>query len=73
MQTSLDAEPEVFLDPNALSEDGTVSLSATEFSEDGELLAYALSESGSDWMTIKVCNVSHKHCKPVCTRNGLVT
>ena len=57
MQTSLDAEPEVFLDPNALSEDGTVSLSATEFSEDGELLAYALSESGSDWMTIKVCHI----------------
>lgn len=45
----LDQEPVLLLDPNCLSEDGTVALTAFEVSEDGRLLAYGLSKAGSDW------------------------
>lgn len=51
------AEWEALLDPNSLSEDGTVSLGATSFTEDGTLLAYALGESGSDWRELRVMEV----------------
>lgn len=47
----------MFLDPNALSSDGTISLSGKAFSEDGNFLAYGYSESGSDWVKIKVRDV----------------
>jgi prolyl oligopeptidase len=43
---SLDAEPEVLIDPNTLSEDGTIALSNISISEDGNLMAYGLSTSG---------------------------
>ena len=47
--TSLDAEPRVLLDPNQLSADGTVALAGLAISDDGNLLAYGTSASGSDW------------------------
>ncbi|MGF1523152.1 MAG: prolyl oligopeptidase family protein [Leptolyngbyaceae cyanobacterium] len=54
---SLDAEPRVLLDPNTLSEDGTIALRGTAISEDGTYLAYGLSASGSDWMEWKVRHI----------------
>jgi prolyl oligopeptidase len=54
---NLDAESKVLLDPNQLSEDGTIALSGLELSEDGNLMAYGLSGSGSDWQEWKVRDV----------------
>lgn len=54
---SLDAEPKELLDPNKLSGDGTVALSGTDVSDDGKLLAYGLSTSGSDWQEWKVRDI----------------
>ncbi len=42
-------EPEVFLDPNTFSEDGTTSLAGLSFTEDGSRAAFMISEGGSDW------------------------
>ena len=54
---TLEDQPKVLLDPNKLSEDGTVALSGLSISEDGKLLAYGLSASGSDWQEWKVRDV----------------
>ncbi|WP_257309264.1 prolyl oligopeptidase family serine peptidase [Geothrix fuzhouensis] len=48
----------VLLDPNTLSKDGTVALSGASFTEDGRLMAYAVSVAGSDWQTWKVRDVA---------------
>ena len=53
-----DAKGRVFLDPNALSADGTVALSDVSFSEDGNYCAYSVAESGSDWVEIRVIDVA---------------
>ena len=50
-------EPEVLLDPNTFSEDGTVALSGFSVSDDGNWLAYGISSGGSDWREFKVRNV----------------
>ncbi len=57
---SLTAEPKVLLDPNKLSEDGTVALSQAAFSKDGKYLAYSIAKSGSDWNEIYVMDVASR-------------
>lgn len=54
MQQTLDGEPTVLLDPNKLSDDGTVSLGGISFSNDGNYMAYTIQRSGSDWVEIYV-------------------
>ncbi len=51
---------EIFLDPNTFSKDGTTSLADVSFTEDGSLVAYAISEGGSDWRKIIVLNAKDK-------------
>lgn len=60
----MDGKPEVLLDPNTLSDDGTVALSTYAVSEDAKYLAYGTSSSGSDWVTIKVKRVDDKSTEP---------
>ncbi|MCW8109697.1 prolyl oligopeptidase family serine peptidase [Alteromonas ponticola] len=55
-----DEAPEVFIDPNTFSEDGTVSLAGMEFSEDGSLVAYQTSTGGSDWRDVFIMNAETK-------------
>src|SRR4051794_16315059 len=57
MQKTLESEPTLVLDPNKLSEDGTVALMNQSWSKDGRLLAYGVSSSGSDWQEIRVRDV----------------
>lgn len=60
----------VLLDPNRLSEDNTVSLASTVPSEDGRLLAYALSDGGSDWREWHVLEVATgRELEDTITRN----
>ena len=56
-------EPEVFLDPNTFSEDGTTSLSEISFSKNGKLVAYTISEGGSDWRKVIIMDAISKEIK----------
>jgi prolyl oligopeptidase len=56
-QQGLDGESKLLLDPNSLSSDGTIALGDWSVSDDGEVFAYALSDGGSDWRTIKLRRV----------------
>ncbi len=53
-------EAEVFLDPNTFSKDGTTSLGGLSFSENGKILAYSISEGGSDWRKVILMNTENK-------------
>lgn len=54
---SLDEAPRVLIDPNAWSQDGTIALSSASPSDDAKLLAYTVSEAGSDWKNLRILNV----------------
>jgi len=58
IQTGLDGAPQVLLDPNAWSADGTVQLSAFEPSKDAKHAVYGISSSGSDWQQYKVMELA---------------
>jgi prolyl oligopeptidase len=57
---NIDGTPRVFLDPNTLSDDGTVALANLSFSENGKYCAYSISRGGSDWNEIFVYDVDNK-------------
>jgi prolyl oligopeptidase len=62
--TSLTAEPQLLLDPNTLSADGTVALTSYHISDDGNLMAYGISRAGSDWQEWRVRDVQTGKDRP---------
>ncbi len=58
VQEGLKGKPRVLLDPNTLSDDGTVALSAIAVSHDGRYLGYGVSRGGSDWQEFRVRDVA---------------
>lgn len=71
MQRNLESAPVKILDPNELSDDGTVSVNSEYYSNDGCMIAYKISRSGSDWHEIRIrdldsgieCNETLIWCK----------
>jgi len=64
IQEGLEGEPEVFIDPNKLSPDGTVRISLIGFSQDHRYVAYSRSEAGSDWREIHVMEIESRRELP---------
>jgi len=60
IQKGLQAKPEAFLNPNTLSEDGTVAIGNIAFSNDSKYMAYTINKSGSDWQEIYVMEIDGK-------------
>lgn len=58
VQPTLAAEPRVLIDPNTLAKDGTVALTASAVSHDGQWLAYGTAAAGSDWNEFRVRSVA---------------
>jgi prolyl oligopeptidase len=64
IQKGLEGEPEIFLDPNTLSADGTVRANIAGFSNDDRYAAVMRSEAGSDWREIRVMEIASKEELP---------
>ncbi|MFA7360029.1 MAG: prolyl oligopeptidase family serine peptidase [Candidatus Kapaibacterium sp.] len=60
LQKGIEGTPEVFIDPNTFSTDGTVSISMISPSKDGKYFAYGTSKAGSDWNEFYVMDVAMK-------------
>ena len=52
-----DCQERVLIDPSTFSEDGTISLGGTSVNNDATLMAFSISDGGSDWRTWKVMNI----------------
>ncbi len=59
-QQSLEGTPEVFIDPNKLSKDGTAAIGSPSFSRNKKYAAYLVAQAGSDWQEAHVMNVADK-------------
>ena len=59
-QRGLNGDPEIFLDPNKLSDSGTVSIGGTSVSWDNKYFAYSINRAGSDWAEIYVMDIETK-------------
>ena len=55
-----EGSPEVFLDPNTFSTDGTTSMQGIDFTKDGSMAAYQISEGGSDWRKVIIIKTADK-------------
>ena len=63
-QKTLTSEPELLLDPNSFSTDGTVALTNIAFSKNGKYLGYSIAKSGSDWNEIFVLDMNTRQLLP---------
>jgi prolyl oligopeptidase len=59
-QKGLSGSPEIFIDPNKMSQDGTASVSTPSFSKNKKYAAYMIAQSGSDWQQAFVMEVATK-------------
>jgi prolyl oligopeptidase len=57
MQEALESKARIVINPNLLSEDGTIAVTTKTVSKDGTIVAYGLSSSGSDWQEVKIRNI----------------
>jgi prolyl oligopeptidase len=64
VQQGLEGKPQVFLDPNKLSDDGTTALSFLALDKAGKYAAYGTSSGGSDWHDIYVMEVATRKLLP---------
>lgn len=64
IQKGLEGEPEVFIDPNALSPDGTIRISLASYSQDYRYIGVMRSEAGSDWQEIRVYEIETRNELP---------
>ncbi len=60
IQKGLDGSPEIFVDPNTLSADGTVTISLLGNSKDKKYVAISRAEAGSDWNQIRIMDLETK-------------
>ncbi len=60
IMNDLNSEPEVFLDPNKFSDDGTIALADFSISKDGKYCGYSIAKSGSDWNEIYIMEVESR-------------
>jgi len=64
VQKGLTGKPEVFIDPNTLSKEGTTAISLIGFSNDDKYAAYSRSDAGSDWQEIRIMEIATKRELP---------